>query len=76
MCVCVCTSSDLSFFVSILQAQGVHGTDDGSQRLDGVAVNDRFVLLYVITRETVLMDDPKCTEADMGWSILEFFAQV
>lgn len=52
-------SADLSFFVSILQAQCVHGTDYGSQRLDGVAVNDRLVLLYVITRKTVLVDDPK-----------------
>lgn len=55
-------SADLAFFVSVLQAQCIHGTDDGSQRLDGVAVNDRFVLLYVITRKTVLVDDPRNTQ--------------
>ena len=56
------TSADLPLFVSVLQAQCIHGTDDGSQRLDGVAVNDRLVLLYVVARETVLMDDPKNTQ--------------
>ncbi len=57
-------SADLPFFVSVLQAQCVHGTHDGSQRLDGVAVNDRLVLLYVIAGETVLMDDPKHTQTN------------
>lgn len=55
------SSADLPFFVSVLQAECIHGTDDGSQRLDGVAVNHRLVLLYVVARETVLMDDPKHT---------------
>ncbi len=55
-------SADLPFFVSILQAQCIHGTHDGSQRLDGVAVNNRLVLLYVVAGETVLMDDPKHTQ--------------
>lgn len=59
------TSADLPFFVSVLQAQRIHGADDGSQRLDGVAVNDRLVLLYVVARETVLMDDPKHTQTHM-----------
>ena len=54
--------ADLPFFVSVLQAQCIHGAHDGSQRLDGVAVNDRLVLLYVVTRETVLVDDPKHTQ--------------
>lgn len=70
MCWKVCassmTSANLSLFVSILQAQCVHGTDYGSQRLDGVAVNDRLVLLYIITRETILMDDPKKTQKHMS----------
>lgn len=52
-------SADLPLLVSILQAQCVHGTHDGSQRLDGVAVNHRLVLLYIVTRETVLVDDPE-----------------
>lgn len=52
-------SADLSFFVSILQAQSIHGTHDCSQRLDGVAVNDGLVLFHIISRETVLVDDPK-----------------
>lgn len=54
--------ADLAFFVSILQAQRIHGTDDGSQRLDGVAVNHRLVLLYIVSRETVLVDDPERTQ--------------
>lgn len=68
-CVCVCvtggTSADLPFFVSIFQAQCIHGTDDGSQGLDGVAVDDGPVLLHVVARETVLMDDPKHTQIHM-----------
>lgn len=65
-------NADLPFFVSILQAQSIHGTHDGSQRLDGVAVNDRLVLLYVITRETILMDNPKeDTKTDKSESTLK-----
>lgn len=59
---CVRASADLPFFVSILQAQCIHGTDDGSQWLDGVAVNDRLVLLYIVARETILVDDPEDTQ--------------
>lgn len=62
-------SADLPFFVSVLQAQSIHGAHDGSQRLDGVAVNDGLVLLYVIARETVLVDDPKHTQTDTHQSI-------
>lgn len=65
VCVCVCVlymgvkiRADLSFFVSVLQAQGIHGAHDCSQGLDGVAVNNRLVLLHIIAGETVLMDDP------------------
>lgn len=47
-----------TLLVSILQPQCVHGTHDSSQRLDGVAVDHWLVLLHIITRETVLMDDP------------------
>lgn len=50
--------ADLPLFVSVLQAQSIHGTHYCGQGLDGVAVNDRLVLLYVISGETVLMDDP------------------
>lgn len=65
-------NADLPFFVSVLQAQSIHGAHDGSQRLDGVAVNDRLVLLYVITRETILMDNPKeDTKTDMLESTLK-----
>lgn len=56
------TGADLALFVSVLQAQRVHGADDGGQRLDGVAVNNRLVLLYVIAGETVLVDDPRNKE--------------
>lgn len=55
-------SADLPLFVSVLQAQCIHGAHDGSQRLDGVAVNDRLVLLYVVAGETVLVDDPEDTQ--------------
>lgn len=51
-------NADLPFFVSVLQAQSIHGAHDGSQRLDGVAVNHGLVLLYVIARETILVDNP------------------
>lgn len=54
--------SDLALFVSVVQAQRVHGAHNGRQRLDGVAVNDGLVLLYVVTREAVLVDDPARTE--------------
>ena len=63
---CERMSADLPFFVSVLQAQCIHGTDDGSQRLDGVAVNDGLVLLYVVARETVLVDDPEDTHTHIS----------
>lgn len=47
-----------TLLVSVLQPQCVHGTHDSSQRLDGVAVDHWLVLLHIITRETVLMDNP------------------
>lgn len=56
--VCKNCCSDLALSVSVVQAQCIHGTDDGSQGLDGVAVNDRLVLLDIISGEAVLMDDP------------------
>lgn len=65
-------SADLPFFVSVLQAQRIHGTDDGSQRLDGVAVNDRLVLLDVVARETILMDDPEHTHTHKGTRISQW----
>lgn len=47
-----------TLLVSVLQPQCVHGTHDSSQRLDGVAVDHWLILLHIITRETVLMDNP------------------
>lgn len=51
-------TSYLSLLVAVLHAQSVHGPDDGGQRLDGVAVDNRLVLLYIFSREAVFMDDP------------------
>lgn len=51
-----------TLLVSILQPQCVHGTHDSSQRLDGVAVDHWLVLLHVITRETILVDNPAHTQ--------------
>lgn len=48
----------LSLLVTVLDAQSVHGPDDGCQGLDGVAV-DRLVLLHIFAREAVFMDDPR-----------------
>lgn len=48
----------LSLLVTILDTQSIHGPDDGCQRLDGVAVHDRLVLLYVFSRKAIFMDDP------------------
>lgn len=48
----------LPLLVTILHAQSIHGPHNGCQRLDGVAVDDRLVLLYVFSREAIFMDDP------------------
>ena len=49
----------LSLLVTVLDAQSVHGPDDGCQGLDGVAVDHGLVLLHVFTREAVFVDDPR-----------------
>lgn len=49
----------LSLLVTVLDAQSVHGPDDGCQGLDGVAVDHRLVLLHVFAREAVFVDDPR-----------------
>lgn len=49
----------LSLLVTVLDAQSVHGPDDGCQGLDGVAVDHRLVLLHIFAREAVFMDDPR-----------------
>lgn len=48
----------LSLLVTILDAQSVHGPDDGCQGLDGVAIDDRLVLFHVFSREAIFMDNP------------------
>lgn len=54
----LCSAAYLSLLVTVFDAQSVHGSDDGCQGLDGVAVDDRLVLLYVFSREAILVDDP------------------
>lgn len=49
----------LSLLVTVLDAQSVHGPDDGCQGLDGVAVDHGLVLLHVFAREAVFVDDPR-----------------
>ena len=48
----------LSLLVTVLDAQSVHGPDDGCQGLDGVAVDDRPVLSALLLRVAILVDDP------------------
>lgn len=50
--------TNFSILVSKLDAQRVHGSEDGCQALDGVAVHNRLVLLHIVPRETVFVDDP------------------
>ena len=40
--------ADLALLIPVIQAERVHGTDDGGQGLDGVAIDDGLVLLHVI----------------------------
>lgn len=47
-----------SVLVSELDAQRIHGSKDGRQALDGVAVDHRLILLHVIPRETILVNNP------------------
>lgn len=49
----------LSLLVTILDAQSVHGPDDGCQGLDGVAVDDRLVLFHVLPGEAIFVDNPR-----------------
>lgn len=49
----------LSLFVTIFDAQSIHGPDDGCQGLDGVAVDNRLVLFHVFSREAIFVDDPR-----------------
>lgn len=47
-----------SILVSELDAQRIHGSEDGRQALDGVAVHHRLILLHVVPGETVLVNNP------------------
>ena len=47
----------VSFVVAEVDAQNGHGTDDGDQRLDRVAVDDRLELLVVFAREPAFVYD-------------------
>lgn len=48
-----------SLLVPVLNAQGIHGTDNSCQGLYSVAVDHWLVLLHVFSREAILMDDPE-----------------
>lgn len=63
-CSAACTQAVLiltypSFLVTVLNAQGIHGTDNSCQWLYSVAVHHWLVLLHIFSREAVLMDDPE-----------------
>ena len=54
-CVCIVqrrvtlkSVADLALLIPVIQAECVHGTDNGGQGLDGVAIDDGLVLLDVI----------------------------
>lgn len=47
-----------SVLVSELDPQRIHGSKNGRQALDGVAVDHGLILLHIIPRETVLVDNP------------------
>lgn len=53
--------TNFSVLVSELDAQWVHGSEDGCQALDGVAVDHRLVLLHIIPREAIFVDNPAHT---------------
>lgn len=65
---CVCVTSlkkrahvymtDLALLIPVIQAERIHGANDGGQRLDGVAIDDGLVLLNIIAWETILVNDP------------------
>ncbi len=48
-----------SRWVSKVDSEHVHAFDDGRQRLDGVAVDDRSVLFALIACEPIFMNDPE-----------------
>lgn len=48
----------LPLLVPIFDAQSIHGSDDGRQGLNGVAVDHGLVLLDIFSGEAILMDDP------------------
>lgn len=52
--------TNFSVFVTKLDAQRVHGSKDGGQTLDGVAVDHRLILLHIIPRKAIFMDNPAC----------------
>lgn len=52
--------TNFSILVCKLDAQGIHGTEDGGQALDGVAVDHRLILLHIIPRKAIFMDNPAC----------------
>lgn len=50
--------TNFSVLVTELDAQRVHGSKDGGQTLDGVAVDHRLILLHIIPRKAIFMDNP------------------
>lgn len=50
-----------ALLLPILQAECIHGTNYGSQRLYGVAVHHWLVLLHIISRKAIFMDNPTHT---------------
>lgn len=52
----------LSLVVDERDAQIRHGSEDGHQGLDGVAVDDGSVLLEIVRRETTLVNDSNLDE--------------
>lgn len=50
--------TNFSILVSKLDAQRVHGSKNGCQALDGVAVDHRLVLLHIIPGESIFVYNP------------------
>lgn len=47
-----------SVLVCVLYTKSFHCSQDGGETLNGVAIDHRYKLLYVVSREPIFMDNP------------------
>jgi len=58
----MCIYTYISVLVCVLYTKSFHGSQDGGKALKGVAIDHRFKLLYIISREPIFMDNPDAKE--------------